>query len=207
MMISLFQALFLFAHRPWKVADPKSKDHIGVGAFNLVRRRAYDVVGGYSKLRLAIVDDMKLGEKIKAAGFAQRNVFGRDLVRIHWAAGAIGIVHNLTKNFFAELRYDIGYALAASFGVLVLQLGPWIGTAFTHGWARLPFAISLACIVFIYFHMTRRSGVSPIYVLLHPVATVLMTYAMLRSTFLTLAQGGVVWRGTKYSLEDLKGSD
>ena len=34
MMIAFFQTLFVFGHRPWKVADPKSQDHMGVGAFN-----------------------------------------------------------------------------------------------------------------------------------------------------------------------------
>jgi len=33
MMIAFFQTLFVFGHRPWKVADPRTKDHIGVGAF------------------------------------------------------------------------------------------------------------------------------------------------------------------------------
>ena len=39
MMIAFFQTLFVFGHRPWKVADPKTKDHIGVGAFNMIRRQ------------------------------------------------------------------------------------------------------------------------------------------------------------------------
>ena len=38
MMIAFFQTLFVFGHRPWKVADPKTKDHMGVGAFNMIRR-------------------------------------------------------------------------------------------------------------------------------------------------------------------------
>ncbi len=38
MMIAFFQALFVFGHRPWKVADPRARDHMGVGAFNIVRR-------------------------------------------------------------------------------------------------------------------------------------------------------------------------
>src|SRR5260370_15012357 len=37
MMVSFFQILFFFGHRPWKVADPKSMAHIGLVAFNLVR--------------------------------------------------------------------------------------------------------------------------------------------------------------------------
>ena len=42
MMIAFFQTLFVFGHRPWKVADPKTRDHIGVGAFNMVRRKVYE---------------------------------------------------------------------------------------------------------------------------------------------------------------------
>src|SRR5258707_8288980 len=44
MMIAFFQTLFVFGHRPWKVSDPKTKDHMGVGAFNLVRRSVYEAV-------------------------------------------------------------------------------------------------------------------------------------------------------------------
>ena len=62
MMIAFFQALFVFGHRPWKVADPKARDHMGVGAFNMVRRSVYDAVGTYSALRMEVVDDMKLGK-------------------------------------------------------------------------------------------------------------------------------------------------
>jgi cellulose synthase/poly-beta-1,6-N-acetylglucosamine synthase-like glycosyltransferase len=52
MMIAFFQTMFMFGHRPWKVADPSTDDHMGVGAFNLVRRRAYDAVGPYQALRM-----------------------------------------------------------------------------------------------------------------------------------------------------------
>src|SRR5712692_8823511 len=97
MMLAFFQLMFVFGHRPWKVADPKAKDHIGVGAFNLVRRSVYVAVGTYAALRFEVVDDMKLGKVIKNAGFRQRNVLGRsvlekDLLEIRWAMGARGVV-------------------------------------------------------------------------------------------------------------------
>lgn len=204
MMISFFQAMFIFAHRPWKVADPKAKDHIGVGAFNMVRRSAYDAIGGYDKLRLAIVDDMMLGERIKKLGFAQRNVFGRGLVRVRWAEGASGVVGNLTKNFFAQLRYSAVVAIFAALAILAIQLGPWVGMVLAQGLNKAGYAVALLCLLLVYAGMARRSGVSPGYVLLHPVATLLMVYTLLRSTALTLWQGGVVWRGTKYPLKELR---
>src|SRR3981081_2593860 len=85
MMMAFFQALFVFGHRPWKVADPKTRDHIGVGAFNLVRKSVYEAIGTYEALRFEVVDDMKLGKVIKNAGFRQRNVIGGDLLEIRWA--------------------------------------------------------------------------------------------------------------------------
>jgi cellulose synthase/poly-beta-1,6-N-acetylglucosamine synthase-like glycosyltransferase len=106
MMVAFFQTLFVFGHRPWKTADPKAPDHMGVGAFNLVRRSVYDSVGTYERLRLEVLDDMKLGKVVKNAGFSQRNVFGDDLISLHWAKGAMGMVRNLTKNFFAVLSFQ-----------------------------------------------------------------------------------------------------
>jgi glycosyltransferase involved in cell wall biosynthesis len=206
MMISFFQALFIFAHRPWRVADPKSKDHIGVGAFNLVRRSTYDAIGGYEKLRLAIVDDMKLGEMVKKNGFASSVAFGKDLIRIRWAHGARGMMNNLIKNFFAVLRYNVLLSILAAFAVLAIHLGPWVGLIFAPGIARIGYLISVLCVFSVYKGMSKRSGVKPIYALSHPLATVLLTFTMLRSTFVTLWQGGVVWRGTKYSLEELRRS-
>jgi len=204
MMIAFFQTLFVFGHRPWKVADPKTKDHMGVGAFNLVRRSAYEAVGTYKALRMEVVDDMKLGKVVKNAGFAQRNVFGGDLISIHWARGAMGIVNNLTKNFFAVLSFQRGRTVLSAFGLLFLNLGPFLGTWLAHGWMRLPYAVALGSMFAIYVGMSRRSSVRPYYFLLHPVSTLLFTYTLLRSMFLALSNDGIVWRGTKYPLEELR---
>ncbi len=204
MMIAFFQTLFVFGHRPWKVADPKTDDHMGVGAFNLVRKRAYESVGTYERLRMEVLDDMKLGKVIKKAGFAQRNVFGEDLISVHWAKGAMGIVNNLTKNFFAVLSYQWWRAVISCVGLAFLNLGPFLGTALVHGWPRLPYAVALASMFLIYAGMSTRSAIPPYYFVLHPISTILFSYTVLQSTLLTYKQGGVVWRGTLYPLDELK---
>ena len=204
MMIAFFQTLFVFGHRPWKVADPRTKDHIGVGAFNLIRRQVYDALGTYQALRFDVLDDMKLGKVVKNAGYAQRNVFGADLISIRWAKGAWGVVDNLTKNFFAIMSFQWPRALASCFALAFLNLMPFVGIALAHGWARLGYGVALFSMFSIYVGMSRRSDIPPYYFVLHPVSTALFLYTMLRSTFLTLARGGVVWRGTFYPLEELR---
>ena len=204
MMIPFFQTMFIFAFRPWKVRDPKARDSIGVGAFNLIRRAAYEKIGTYESMRLSVVDDMRLGEKVKQAGLASRVAFGEGMVTVRWAVGARGVVQNLTKNFFAQVRYNVAFAIAASCGLLWLHLGPWLGTAFAPGWSRVGYAVVLGSVVAVYAGMGRRLKIGKGYVLLHPVASVVMVFTLLRSAAVTLARGGVEWRGTFYSLQELK---
>jgi glycosyltransferase involved in cell wall biosynthesis len=204
MMIAFFQAMFVFGHRPWKVADPKARDHMGVGAFNMVRRSVYESVGTYAALRMEVLDDMKLGKIVKNAGFAQRNVFGEDLISIRWARGAMGIVNNLTKNFFAILSFQWWRTIISVFGLAFLNLLPFAGVWFAHGWARLPYAIALLAMFLIYVGMSSRSDVPAYYFVLHPVSSVLFIYTLLRSMSHTLWNDGIIWRGTKYPLEELR---
>ncbi len=204
MMIAFFQTMFMFGHRPWKVADPSTDDHMGVGAFNLIRRKAYEAVGTYEALRMEVLDDMKLGKVVKSAGFAQRNVFGGDLISIRWGHGAFGIVNNLTKNFFAVLSFQSWRTLVSAFGLAFLNLGPFLGIWMAHGWERLPYAIALASLFSIYIGISWRSSVPPYYFFLHPVSSTMFIYTLLRSMSLTLWNDGIVWRGTKYRLEELR---
>jgi len=204
MMIAFFQALFVFGHRPWKVADPKARDHMGVGAFNMVRRSVYEAVGTYRALRMEVLDDMKLGKVVKNAGFAQRNVFGEDLISLHWAKGAFGIVDNLTKNFFAVLSFQWWRTVVTIVGLGFLNLGPFVGVWLAHGWARVPYAVALGSLFLIYYGMSSRSPIPSYYFFLHPISTSLFMYILLRSMVHTLVNGGIVWRGTKYSLEELR---
>ena len=77
MMIAFFQTMFMFGHRPWKVADPERATITWAWARSIwCGARVYDAVGTYEALRMEVLDDMKLGKVVKKAGFAQRNVFG-----------------------------------------------------------------------------------------------------------------------------------
>lgn len=204
MVIANFHMLFLFGHRPWKVSDPKARDSMGLGAFNLVRRQAYEEIGTFRALRLAIVDDVKLGDLIKSTGFKQDNVLGPGLLELHWGRGALGIVRNLTKNLFAVLDYRWTRALGACLLLVVLNLFPFLGVWLAPGGAKAGFAIAIVSIGALYIGLYGIARISPAYALLHPVNSLIMIYALARSVAATLWHGGVIWRGTKYSLQELR---
>jgi glycosyltransferase involved in cell wall biosynthesis len=204
MMLSFFNTLFYFRSRPWRVADPRSREHLGIGAFGLVRRTVYDAVGTHAAIALEVVDDIKFGKLVKDGGFASRVTKGRDLIRLRWGRGIRGILNNLMKNLFAIMLFRWPLAvMAAVFGGIV-NVAPYAGLIAASGWARLPYGIAVASLAAIYRDVSRHTQLSVWYFLLHPIASVLFSYAILRSTWIAMRAGGINWRGTRYSLRELR---
>ena len=203
MMISAMQVYSAWAVRLWKIKDPRSRDRLGVGAFNLLRREAYEAIGEFAALRMEVLEDVRLGVEIKRRGLRQRVAFGAGLVTLHWATGLGGVVHNVTKNFFAAFRFRVylllsGCAALAMIGIYpaLCLLGPWP--------MQLASCTALLAMAAFYVIFRRPGGSAPGYALLLPFATVILIYAMLRSAWITIVGGAVVWRGTSYPLAQLR---
>jgi hypothetical protein len=196
----------LIGRQVWDIPDPRRSASIGIGAFNLVRRDLYDRFGGHAALRLEVVDDLALGVEAKRAGGRSEALFAGDLVWLRWYPSVAAAVRGLTKNLFAA----VGYSVPAVMGVLALQavlgLGPYLGLLLAPGPARLPYlATSLGILVAFAVYGRRSSGEGGWAAgLLVPAAALLFMAAFVRSTYLTLARGGVEWRGTLYPLAALR---
>jgi glycosyltransferase involved in cell wall biosynthesis len=211
MMLPFLHVLSIWGPRLWRVADPRSRDAVGVGAFNLMRRSTYEAVGGWERLRMEVIEDLRMGYLIKQAGFASRVVTGHNLVRIRWAHGAWGVVTNLTKNVFAAFRFRIGLSIAGAVAIAVMGLLPFAGIVLGAGWDRAwlwPSLVSLVALGALYWRYRRfadpNGPLTMLWLLTFPAAALLFVYAMARSTVLTLVRGGVVWRGTFYPLGELR---
>jgi hypothetical protein len=201
-LLSFFQVCAMWASRPWKVADPKAtRDAVGVGAFNLLRRDAYEKVGGFEALRMEIIEDLGIARRVKRAGLRQRVAFGRGLVNVHWAPGALGVVGVLTKNIFSAFRFQIPLLLFACGWLVAFCVLPVV--VIVPG-LLLPAILTAVSLVFLYVGLGKHSGISAWNAVLAPFAALLLIYALLRSMVTTLRQGGVVWRGTFYPLAELK---
>ena len=203
MMLGFLSVLGVWITRPWRVSDPQARhDVLGVGAFNLVRREALEVLGGWEPQRLAVIEDVTLGRRMKAAGLRQRVAFGPDLVLVHWAKGARGIVRGLTKNFFAAVNFRPLVMLGVCAAMLVLFLAPLAGLVW---WPTvLPALLMLCCIGACYRMMSERSRIDARYGWLYPVGVFVIAWAMVRSMLSVAARRGVMWRGTFYPLRELR---
>ncbi len=201
-LLAFFQIFALWAARPWRIADPRARDAIGIGAFNLIRTSAYLRIGGFHALRMEIIEDLGLARRVKAAHLQQRIAFGRGLVSIHWASGTRGLINVMTKNIFSGFRFHPSLLLVACAWLALFNVLPFVLLLF---WPlTIPAAVTLAAMALGYILMSRPSGLSPWNVLLAPFAASAYIYALLRSMIVTLHQGGVTWRGTFYPLAELR---
>lgn len=203
-LITFFGIGFHLGTNPSQVSNPRSSCYVGVGAFQLMRRSAYEASGTHRRLAMEVVEDMKLGKIVKQAGFRSDCGIAQDSVALRWHAGLGNLVGGVTKNFFAGAGYDLLRVAVMLAGLLVMDILPFAGVLFGHGWIRGLSAI--AAVIALSFHVGVAwvMRVSPLYALTHPLGAALFFYMLLRSTVVTLRQGGIVWRDTFYPLEDLK---
>jgi glycosyltransferase involved in cell wall biosynthesis len=202
-VLGFLQIFGLWASRPWKIADPKAKrDVIGVGAFNLVRRDALNEMGGWLPQRLAVLEDITLGRRMKAAGMRQRIAFAPGLVLVHWAKGARGLLTGMTKNLFSAFNFQPLLMMLAWVWIVIFCLLPLVGLTWLP--TVLPALIVLCCIGASYRVMGAKSQIDARYAWLYPLGALALMFAMLRSMVVVSVQRGVVWRGTHYPLRDLR---
>jgi hypothetical protein len=195
---------FHLATDPHGVSNPHSAAYVGVGAFQMLKRSAYEAAGTHRRLAMEVVDDMKLGKIVKLAGFRSGVAVARDFLTVRWHAGAGNLIRGVTKNFFAGASFSLWLVGLSLAGTLLLNVLPFVALPFVHGW-MLAFAL-VAVAIMLAFHagVDVVMRVSPLYALTYPLGALLLAYMLVRSTVVTLRQGGIVWRGTFYALEELK---
>ena len=203
-LITFFGLGFHLGTDPSQANNPRSSRYVGVGAFQLLRRSAYEASGTHRRLAMEVVDDMKLGKIVKQAGFRSGCAVAQDSVVVRWHAGVGNLVRGVTKNFFAGAGYDLRIVAGQVAGLLMMDILPFIGVLFGHGWIRALSAIAIAIASSFHAGVAWAMRVSPFYALTHPLGALLFCYMLLRSTVVTLRQGGIVWRDTFYPLDELK---
>jgi glycosyltransferase involved in cell wall biosynthesis len=203
-VVTFFGMAFHMATAPSDVINPKSRAYVGVGAFQLMKRTAYEAAGTHRRLAMEVVDDMKLGKIVKQAGFRSAVAVAQDFVVVRWHAGARNLINGVTKNFFAGSGFSVTRVAIAVVGLFLMNVLPFAGLVFGHGWIRIFAGICVVIVLCFHAGVDIVMRVSPLYCFTAPIGAVVFAYMLLRSTVYTLKQGGIVWRGTFYPLEALK---
>ncbi len=199
-----FAVIFSLFVRPWKARDPRSRFHIGIGAFNLVRSQAYRNIGGHVPIRLRPDDDLKLGKLLKKNGYRQDVVYGPDYLAVEWYASTSELIRGLEKNAFSGADYSVPLVLTAAFFQLLCSVWPFVALLVTSGAIQMVYLAAVMILLLMLADSARFHRLPVWYVLGYPLVSVLFVYIMLRTMVLNIIQGGIYWRGTFYPLHELR---
>lgn len=210
--LKAFVAFFLFGFsyykRPWLANNPRSKTGIGIGAFNLVKRTSYEKIGAHASIRMRPDDDLQLGMRIKAAKQQQKIVTALELVEVEWYPTLREALAGLEKNTFAGLHYRISMVLFSVFGVFVSQVVPFFTIFSSDRNLMVLSAANLFLLAVLYTMVTKKmTRFSPLLFFALPFTALLFIFSIIRASYLTFRRGGIIWRGTKYSLSELRKND
>jgi glycosyltransferase involved in cell wall biosynthesis len=202
--MTMFCLIFALTSPPWLAVDPRSKVAIGVGAFNLVRASAFRAIGGFQHIALSIDDDLRLGQALKFSGHRVGLALGQGDVSVRWHAGVGGMIRGLEKNFFAAMDFQLVLVPAALVFIAVIGVMPFVGLFVGPWWARAVCGSGIAAAVAILAAGRGQIGLSWYHALFLPFGALAFAVALLRSTYITLRNGGVDWRDHHYPLKELK---
>lgn len=199
-LVTYFFVLFAMRYQPWTV-HRKKKRFVGIGAFNLMTREMLERMEWLEPLRMQVVDDLHLGRMAKARGGRQFALLGQESMSVHWFHGLSGVVKGLEKNAYAGLDYNLPFALAASLFAAfpfwsIIVFAAYAGA----GWALVWYLFQVAMGAL----SARATGVPAWAGVALPAAGMVLSYTMLRSTWLAERRGAIIWRETRYPLAELR---
>ena len=202
--VAAFMVIFNSSQRPWLASDPRRRNAIGIGAFNLVRREAYRRAGGHGAIRYELLDDMALGKILKGKGARQTFARHDGLAAVRWHPGVGGLVRGVEKNAFPAARYNILLGATAPWLMLWIGWAPVVGLLLPGPVPKILALAAWAGVLLCYREVERSVNIRLWQAILMPLGITLFVYAFLRSMVVTLSQGGVRWRGTFYPLAALR---
>ena len=134
----IFPLLWAFSHISYsalKVNDPKNKTAYLFGCFYLVTRRAYEGVGTHEAVKNQIIEDAKLGEKIKEQKFRLRMVRGEHHVKTvlagDFATNWQGLRRSINLIPLCHRQHKINALPLAAIATFFLLIGPYILVPFS----------------------------------------------------------------------------
>jgi len=195
--------------RPGWVNDPKHRAAFANGQYILIRRSAYEAVGGHEAVRAKVVEDIAFARHVKGSGRRLLNAVGQDLfttrmydsLRAMWKGwtrifyGAFEGVGRILGVLFLTFFFTLApfAVLAASAAALAAGAGGW--------WAWTVFGVAAGTVLAIFVTMRRLfiAGCgNPWYLVFYPMAVAMVMAFEAGALARALGVGAVTWRGTTY---------
>jgi hopene-associated glycosyltransferase HpnB len=195
LLIPPFLYFFLMLYPPRWIADPKARTAGAAGGCILLRRSAFERIGGLAVIRGEVIDDCALARAVKKSGGKLWMGLTRTSVSLR-SYGALAEIRDLiARTAFTQLHYSFLLLIATLAGLLVTFLLAWIAffTLDDPGWLLASTAISIMTAT--YGATVRFYGLPWLWALTLPFAAVFYAYATLLSAVRYWLDRGGQWKG------------
>jgi cellulose synthase/poly-beta-1,6-N-acetylglucosamine synthase-like glycosyltransferase len=195
--------------RPGWVNDPKHRAAFANGQYILIRRSAYEAVGGHGAVRAKVVEDIALAREVKRRGHRLLNAVGQDIFTTRMYDSLRAMWKGWTRIFYGAFE-GVGQILGVMALTFLFTLAPFAvlaasGAALAAGaqgwWAWTVFGVAAGTVLAIFVTMRRLfiAGCgNPWYLALYPLAVVTVLAFEAGALARALGVGAVTWRGTTY---------
>jgi cellulose synthase/poly-beta-1,6-N-acetylglucosamine synthase-like glycosyltransferase len=202
-----FTTNLLILLRPHRLGGEHSRGFVGVGAFNLVRRSALSQTPGLQWLKMEIVDDTGLAKMMVEQGFRSSWRSAGESLTVEWYPSIHTMIRGLEKNMYGAFsHFRLSIFLAKFVLIVPFILAPYVAVFSFSPWWLVVSGLMVFGIWWLLSGLTAAAaGFGIAEALLAPfVGAGIMFIALARSTWLTLRNRGIRWRGTFYPLKELQ---
>ena len=185
---------------PSKVSDPNSPLAAANGQYILVKREAYDAVGGHGAVASSILEDVALARRLKASGYKIRFRYAADAVRTRMYRNFSQLREGWSKNLALLFPNPRWLAIKS----LLLWGFPWVALSLTLS-GVLPHypgeALFVGGFMFLVIRLRRANFTTDMTLLAALFGLPMFAYLLLRSKR-KHGKGSVSWKGRTYEAKE-----
>jgi len=188
--------------------DPERPDDaVGIGTFMLVRREAYEAIGGHAQVRASVVDDGDFGKLVKRSGYRVTALFAPRGLEVRMFRGNRAALFGPTKNLYATLGGEpIGAILVALVFTALICAGPIAALSGTLAgrWSLAGAGLGLYLTQYaLFFGLRSWQRFHPLKLLGFPLFALILWLSLTRAMYFQRTRGTVLWRGREVKLGPL----
>ena len=179
------------------VNDPASPDAAANGQFLMIRRDAYDAVGGHASVAAEVLEDVALARRVKEVGYRLAFNSGKGIVRVRMYRSFGSMWEGWTKNLYPLM----GGTRSATFREIESTF-PWIPLLVILFGIKFPIAMFLGVWLLIFRQINYGNELTRnqfrFSLILYYVPAVALYVGVLWSSYRHHARGKVAWKGREY---------
>lgn len=181
-----------------EVSDPESRAAAANGQYLMIRRDAYEAVGGHGGVAGEVLEDVALARRAKQAGFRIHFAPGKGIARVRMYRSFAAMWQGWTKNLYPLVGGTPG-RVRRELGAVI----PWIPLLLLFGGFVQPMLALVGGLLLagrhaVYGGVLRRNEF-PVSASIYYLPAVAVYAAVLAGSARRYALGKVAWKGREYS--------